>query len=483
MFDKNDPSVLWISPQAGSGGDGTHENPFGDIGHAIAIVNPGMTIKLTAGVYGRDVTFDISGTIHQPIRIAADPGADVAILKACWFFYDVSDIIVSGLTFRDAPVGAVSVIGACARNRFEDLRFINCGKRDTVSCTLFFGGSGGSCNMVENCRFERAVPGTAAAAAARGSAAKSIGLMVSEGDIDGGAPIVDHVFRKNYFVNYDYGILVGAGDAPAGQYGHIVEYNTVERCRSEGILVKCSDTMVRGNRVAGCPNNSIAIGAGRGSVVDSNRVLDCGSGIWVNGDGHTVANNCIVRCSGEAIGVNGASKTQERRAASNILIENNTCVDCGTAAGNGGAARVAGVRIDAGTTSIVRQNLFYGAGKPYVYSGDAAQNKGKKASLIIENIIAGQGEAMEGASVATVAFKSAGSDDFTNDSGRGASGKVLAPDAFEPEDEVNDYRCGCGETDEEADNEKEAEDIAETADFESFMSRFYSKEIHCNNKQ
>jgi hypothetical protein len=475
MYEKNDPSILWIAPSAG-GGNGTHENPFGDIGHAVAIVKPGMTIVLTAGVYGRDTTFDISGTIHQPIRIAADPGADVEIRSACWFFYDASDIIVSGIVFRDAPVGAVSVIGACARNRFEGLRFVNCGKRGTASCTLFFGGSGGSCNMVESCRFERAAPGTAAAAA-RGSAAQSIGLMVSEGDIDGGAPIVDHVFRKNYFVNYDYGILVGAGDAPAGQYGHIVEYNTVEQCRSEGILVKCSDTMVRGNRVAGCPNNSLAIGAGRGSVVDSNRVLDCGHGIRVNGDGHTVANNCIVRCSGEAIGVNGASKTQERRAASNLLIENNTCVDCGTGAGNGGAARVAGVRIDAGTTSIVRQNLFYGAGKPYLYSGDAARNNGKKSSLIIENIAAGRCEAMEGASAAAVAFKNAALDDFTNDSGCGANGCVLAPDAFDPEDEANDYRCGCGETDEEADNGKEVEDAAETADFDSFMDRFYSKDV------
>jgi len=475
MFDPNDPSILWVSPSAESGGDGTHENPFGDIGRAIAIVNPGMTIVLTAGVYGRDTTFDISGTIHQPIRIAADVGADVEILKACWFFYDVSDIIVSGLTFRDAPAGAVSVIGACARNRFDTLRFVNCGTRDAASCTLFFGGSGGSCNMVENCRFERAVPGTAAAG---DSAAACIGLMISEGD--GGAPLTDHVFRKNYFVNYDYGILIGTGDAPAGQYGHIVEHNTIEQCRAEGILVKCSDTTVRNNRVLRCRNHSIGIGAGRDSVVESNRILDCGSGIQVNGTGHTVANNCIVRCGNEAIGVNGASKTQGRRAASNILVENNTCVDCGTFLGDNGSARVAGLRIDAGTTSIVRQNLFSGEGKPYAGGDTTAPHNGKKASLIIENIAAGRCEAMEGAAVAAVAFKNAGNDDFTNDSGRGARGWVLTPDAFEPEDDAVDeadikYCESRNAQDEETEDEKDPENTAEGAGFESFMNRFYSK--------
>src|SRR5512136_894987 len=118
MFDKNDPSVLWISPQAKSGGDGTHENPFRDIERAIAIVKPGMTLLLRAGVYCGDRTFDISGTLHQPIRIAAEPGAAVEIKSACWFFYDVSDVIVSGLVFREAPNSALSVIGACSRNRF-----------------------------------------------------------------------------------------------------------------------------------------------------------------------------------------------------------------------------------------------------------------------------------------------------------------------------------------------------------------------------
>lgn len=472
MFDTNDPSILWISPSANGSGDGTFENPFGDIERALAIVRPGATIVLMSGHYVRDTTFDISGTPHQPVRIAAEQGADVEIRNACWFFYDVTDLIVSNLTFRDAPTGAVSVIGACSRNRFDNLRFVNCGKRGTASCALFFGGSGGSCNMVENCRFERAVPGTAAA---RDTSAKSIGLMVSEGDVDGGVPLTDHVLRKNYFVNYDYGILIGAGDAPAGQYGHIVEYNTVEQCRDEGILVKCSDTTVRNNRIVRCRNHSIAIGAGRDSVVESNRILDCGSGILVNGNGHTVANNCIVRCGGHAIRASGASSNPERAAASNLLVESNTCVNCGTVSEN---RRVVGVRIDAGATAIVRRNLFSGEGRPYVYTDSAVPDKRIASKLIIENIAAGGCEAMEGAAVAAVAFNNAGSDDFTNDSGFGASGWVLTPETFDPQvDEADIKYCeNQGVFEVPDDGEPETDEAAGSTGFDSFMGRFYSKE-------
>ena len=473
MLDTNDPSILWVSSSGKNGGDGTRENPFGGIERAIAIVKPGMTILLRAGVYGGDRTFDISGTIRQPIRIAAEPGAVVEIRAACWFFYDVSDVVVSGLTFNNAPGVAVSVIGACARNRFDGLRFVNCGKTGAASSSLFFGGSGGSCNMVANSRFEHE--------AAAETKTRRVGLMVSDGDGDGGEPIVDHVFRKNYFVNYDYGVIIGTGDAPAGQYGHIVEYTTVEQCGTAGILVKCGDTTVRNNRVVKCRASGITVAAGRASVIESNRIEECGTGIQLNGDGHSVVNNCIIRCKGEAIGVNGETKTQERRAASNILIENNTCIDCGTVPEN---TRIAGVRIDEGTTAIVRSNLFSGKGKPYVCIGGPVPDERSASKLIIENIAADGCEGMDGAAAAGVAFNNAAGDDFSNDSGCGAAGAVLTPATFDPQaeavDEANDYARGAGALDDEECEEPQAES-AETAepaaeDFEGFMSRFYSKD-------
>jgi hypothetical protein len=467
MLNDNDPSILWVSSPGKDGGDGTHENPFRGIDEAIAIVKPGNTIVLMSGVFDGDRTFDISGTIHAPIRIAAEPGAHVEIRSGSWFFYDVNDLIVSGLVFRDTPGGAISVIGRCSRNRFEGIGFVNCGTRNGASCALFFGGSGGNCNVVENCRFERVRPA---------GPAGTVGIMVSEGDADGEAPIIDHVFRKNYFVNYDYGILVGASDAPAGLYGHIVEYNTVEGCRTEGILVKCGDTIVRGNFIKRCAKRSITIVAGRDSTVDSNRIDDCGSGIQVYGSGHTVANNCIVRCGGEGIGINGEAKAPELREASNIIVENNTCVDCGTASEDGAEARVAGVRIDADATAIVRRNLFSGQGRPYAGAGAIAADKKKCGSLIIENIAADHCETMAGADAAEIAYKNAPGDDFTNDSGFGARGPVLTPAGFDPHaddiDEANDYRCGRGDLDNEADEGPKA-DGAEG--FEKFMEKFYSK--------
>jgi hypothetical protein len=477
MVENNDSSIIWVSPSVKRSGDGTREKPFDDIDRAIAIVKPGMTILLRAGVYSRDRTFDISGTIHQPIRIAAETGAVVEIRSACWFFYDVSDVVISGLTFNNAPGGAVSLIGACTRNRFDGLRFINCGKAGVASSTLFFGGSGGSCNVVENCRFEHEATGAAETI--------RVGLMVSDGDGDGGEPIIDHVFRKNYFVNYDYGVLIGTGDAPAGQYGHIVEYTTVVQCGTAGILVKCGDTTVRNNRVMKCPASGIAVAAGRASVIESNRIEDCGTGIQVNGDGHTVVNNCIVRCRGEAIGVNGETAMQERRAASNILIENNTCIDCGTVQDRDGEMRVAGVRIDNGTTAIVRRNLFSGEGKPYLCAGGAAADTRAATKLIIENIAAGGCEGIEGAAAAGVTFKNAVGDDFSNDSGWGAAGAVLTPATFDPQadaiDEANDYRCGNGALDDEESGEPpdESAETAEEAaeDFEGFMNRFYSQNV------
>jgi hypothetical protein len=473
MLDTNNPLYLWVSSSGKDGGDGTHENPFREIEEALAIVKPGNSILLTAGVYGGDKTFDISGTIHEPIRIAASPGGAVEIRAGSWFFYDVNDLIVSGLVFRAAPGGAISVIGRCSRNRFEGISFVNCGTRNGASCALFFGGSGGACNVVENCRFERMRP------AGPVTPAGTVGLMVSEGDTDGEAPIIDHVFRKNYFVNYDYGVLVGTGDAPAGQYGHIVEYNTVEECGEEGILVKCSDTIVRGNSIKRCLKRSITIVAGRDSVVDSNRISDCGTGIQVNGCGHTVVNNCVVRCGGEGIGISGEAKVPERHAAANIIVENNTCVDCGTGSAGSAAARVAGVRIDAGATAVVRRNLFSGRGRPYAGPGAIAADKKKCGSLIIENIAVDRCEAMTGADAAIVAFKNATGNDFTNDSGFGASGPVLTPLAFDPHaddiDEANDYRSArAAEPDEEGEDAPEPADAGKE-DFDSFMKKFYSK--------
>jgi hypothetical protein len=451
LFDKSDPSILWVSAASNGGGNGTFEAPYADIDRALAAVRPGNTIVLKSGLYSRTVTVQVSGALQQPIRIAGEPGAEVR--NACWFFYDVNNLIVSGIGFRNAPHGAISVIGACSHNRFEELTFIDCGIGERSSCTLFFGGSGGACNVVEGCRFEqRAVP-------VEGS---FVALMVAEGDGDHGVAITDHVFRKNVFVNYTTAIVVGAGDAPAGQYGHLVEYNTVERCCGDALVIKCGDTHARGNLVQECSGTAIAVRAGSNSMIEANRVIDSAGGISVNGGGHTIQNNCLIRCSSEGIHVRDALTVKGlQHAATNLFIENNTFVDCGTGDNHSGAIKSA-IRIEPGTSGIVRKNLF---------SGKTAVAGDQESFMVGENGTTGETDA--GIERIIVGFKNPDEDDYTNDSGYGASGWMLTPDAYDPHgddiDGGDDY-CHAVIDDEDGD----AAPNLEERDFDSFWERFYT---------
>ncbi|MBN2037828.1 MAG: right-handed parallel beta-helix repeat-containing protein [Chitinispirillaceae bacterium] len=458
MFDKDDPSILWVTHHDADNGNGTYESPFPAMERALSVVRPGNTIALKAGTYPYAVTFQICGTLHQPIRISGEEG--VIVQGACWFFYDVNNLIVANIGFHEASHGAISVIGSCGHNRFERLRFVNCGLQDDSSCTLFFGGSGGSCNVVEQCRFERNCE-----TGSRGGRG-AIALMVSEGDGDSGAPITNHVFRKNQFVNYGTGIVVGSGDAPAGQYGHIVEYNSVEQCTGDGIIVKCGDTTIRGNLVRDCRKSSIAVTAGSHSVIIENRIMDSEAGVRINGPGHTVENNCMIRCQNEAIRVCGAFAQPGRSAATNLFIEHNTLIDCGTA-GNGNKKDVtgAGIRIDAGTSGIVRKNLFSGQGALCI-------NDRSDAFLLRDNRMVGAVEPVEGVIAIPVAFKDSRRDDYSNDSGFGASGWMLTPDVYDPHADDIDAACDYRDT-ADPDGMDDETGVVEPAHFESFMGKFY----------
>lgn len=346
---------------------GYHRNPSMEMevmtGHTSSIkealdrVQPGNTIILKSGSYTGDVTVQVSGSARAPIRILPDDDASVEIYNSCWFFYDTSDLVVSGLTFRNAPYGAISIIGECKRNRFDSLQFLDCGSRKEASCTMFFGGTGGEFNVVDNCRFQRSTDNVTSPENA------SIGLMISQGDSDDSKRLRNCIFRRNHFINYGYGIMVGSSDSSASQYGHVVEYNTIENCFSGGIVVKCGDTQIRGNLVMNCPGKSITVLAGTGSMIESNRILDCGSGIAVNGPGHTISNNCLIRCGKEAVRV-CAKSNENSSPASSLFIESNTFIECGSAPTEV-KPRVAGITIEPGTTCAIRRNLIYGNGEAF----------------------------------------------------------------------------------------------------------------------
>jgi parallel beta-helix repeat protein len=438
-FDRNDPSIIWIAEKSTGPQYGTYTAPFVDISLALKKVRPGYTIVFKEGTYSGDVNFEISGTPHKPIRITVDIDAEVIISKSCWFLYDTSDVIISGFTFRKTPRGAIAVIGKCERNRFEYLHFQNCSIAPRTSCTLFFGGSGGNCNIVEYCVFER----TADTVNTDGSLEKaSIGLMISEGDREGEGCIKNHIIRKNSFTNYNFAILVGARSAVGEAFGHTIEYNLCRNCYDDGIRVKCGDTIVRGNILSRNTNSAISVLAGRGSIVQNNRVSDGGAGVTVNGVGHTVQNNCIIRCR-KAIYLQGPSPSGSS-VSENIVVEQNTCIDCGiTDSGAQSSPRIAGIHIDAKTSSIIQGNLFHGPGHPYYFTENGQneetieqQTHGRRAShFITDNISSGACRDMEGSVQTEVAFKDVHADNFENASGYGAHGWILTPERLDPDNE------------------------------------------------
>jgi len=483
MPSKSDQKFIWVVPGEDVSGEGTYANPFRSVLKAVECARPGQTVVLKRGLYQSDVTIQKSGLIDKPLRIIAEKDAEVVCLQACWYLYDVSDIILSGIVFKESPGIALSVIGKCERNRFEFLSFKNCGITQKESCTLFLGGSGQACNVVESCCFERTADQTPEGL----SRNISVGLLISEGDYQEGESNCDCIITNNRFVNYGYGILVGSQDSTTGEYGHQVIYNTIENCSAEGIMVKCGDTLVKGNRVENCTQHSISVVAGRSSIIEENRIVNCGSGIRVSGKGHTVANNCIARCHEEAIIVLSGI-LPEAAPAANIIIEQNTCVDWG-----GHPARHknrSGVLIGRGASCIVRKNLFHGQGKPYDLQ-DAGQLQCKKrpstgragSCLIADNISSGGCEAMDGSACNEVEFASVYRDNYDNASGYGAEGWLLKPDLSGPQEQPRDDKTETGpiddfsrpapEMDEEAVDDKAPEELEEgEAVFRSFfMSR------------
>ncbi|MFP4013143.1 MAG: right-handed parallel beta-helix repeat-containing protein [Chitinispirillaceae bacterium] len=415
MFDREDPRIMWVSPDS-SESEGTFAKPFSSLSAALRKVSPGGTIVLKRGIYSEDQTIEISGTAKLPVHICAESEGEVTIEGSCWYFYDTSDLVVSGLIFKNAPTGAVSVIGNCRRNRFHSLRFMNCGSHDKASCTFYFGGAGGRFNLVENCSFiqsrerkDQVTPENA-----------TVGLMVSEGDTEGGNPLKNHIFRRNSFSSYDCAVLLGSSDVSGLESGHIVEYNKIDRCSSAGIVVKCGDTQIRGNLISKCKQDSIFLLSGSCSMVEDNRIVDSARGVTVNGAGHTVINNCIVRC--EEAAVTARSSKEMLHAASNLFIQENTII-------RGENENVSAMYMEQGTSGIVQNNLFHGRGKAYEIQ-DLRETRSQ--FVIMDNIGSGGCDTLSGISAMEVEFKENRKDNYENKSGYGAKGWMLTPEAFDP---------------------------------------------------
>lgn len=424
-YNYDDPNILWIHPDAPDAGcSGAYDNPFSSIESALERVKPGQTIVLMEGEYVGSCNIEKSGTPHHPIRICGEHPEKTVISEACWFFYDTSDLIVSDLTFINAPFGAVSLIGNCSRNRFDSLRFINCGNRGSTGCTFYMGGAGGGCNVVEACHFEHSVVSSVSDASLRNA---RVALMLAQGDMEHNNPILDNVIQQNTIINYDYGIIAGSDESHSVRCSHIIEYNIINNCSREGICVKSGDITVKGNLITGTCTTGITVASPLDCTVENNRIIRTVTGISLCGEGHTVSNNCIINCTASGIHINDTTVLTSK----NCFIEHNTIVDCGNAS-TASTPAGAGIVIAAGTSGILQYNLFSGRSKPYAIITPPAADKGElnmETDFVIkDNGIVGNGNIPEGTCVVTAQFSDAINNNYTLDSDYGASGSVVLPE-------------------------------------------------------
>ncbi len=352
---------------------------------------------------------------------------------------------------------------------------MNCGGTGE-GCSLYIGGAGATCNVVENCSFDR-TPQTRRPGSS--SAGPLIALMISEGDTaNHDALNTDHVFRGNTIRNYDYGIAVGGGNVESALFGHIVEKNRISHCSSSGVRIRCGDTTVRENRIEDCRDKGIEICTGRASTMSDNRIERCGAGISIAGTGHTVRNNCILDFSRTGIHLtheiteDGSERNTSRDSCT--IVEDNTLVDRSRL--DEQAQSSISFRLDAGTVGVVRRNLVHGPSHPYFRA--ASEGDTQDTRIIDDNVSSGDCADYPGFRQIAIEFSSTESGDFSNENGYGASGRLVSlADEAPVTDEDAGYLTALRE-------EYSTEEAMEGTDREEYLQKlFYTGEEPVNNSE
>jgi hypothetical protein len=415
----DDPLIIWVAAGGDNTGHGTYEEPFTDMAFALMHAQPGSSIVLTGGVYRNDVTVQTGGVPDRPVIITARQGDEVIVEGGCWYFYDISDVVVSNIQFRNCPHGAISVIGACERNCFSSLRFFGCGTSHAAVCTMFFGGSGARCNVVKNCVFNAPAPDQGPSGLCPHD---SIGIMLSEGDLESeGMKNRDHIFSQNVFDGFGCGICIGSRGTGDAEYGHRIESSMFRNCADDAIRIHCGDTTVRDNVVEGCAGNAVSLVRGRGCSVTNNRIERCGTGMRVRGDGHTLRNNCICNTEGHDVHVlNSPGETGS--SPSTVFIESNTFIHGSAGRHDDERERI---RIDGGTSCVIRNNIFSGRGHAYgIHENGGPRGAQKMNTYLLAqgNIVTGGCQSADGCQEREVPFAASSHGTFENPSGYGAQG-------------------------------------------------------------
>ena len=326
MFDKLSAKNIWVAttaPDASTGsatgiGNGTFHNPYLKIQTAVEAAVSGSVIVLFSGNYDEKlVVRDISGTIDEPITITAynQNGEDV-VSHADWYFYSACDFVIKGIKFKKTANSAISMIGESQRNSIKDCEFIECG--EVSDCTIFFGGSGGECNSIENCSFT-----------APKDTKNHIAVMISQSASTGSATeeaseeyaILNSrntTLRFCRFKDCRTAVVAGSDENISGLFGeHEIADNLFENCET-GVKIKISGTQIYRNIFRDCKNGVENL-LGAENEIFENRFENCEKAVAVFCDDLTIKENCFINSS-----ILLDSKPDE--AALPILICENTFV-------------------------------------------------------------------------------------------------------------------------------------------------------------
>lgn len=286
MFDKFCEKNIWVSAKAPKGGDGSFEKPFCEIKDALNIAVSGSTVALFSGIYDEKlVVQDLCGTIEDPISIVAfNENAEDVISHSDWYFYSAKDIVVKGIVFRATVNAAISLIGETQRCSIKDCVFDECG--EISECAVFFGGSGGESNVVENCGFT-------APKNARKHIAVMISQSVDENDEKAVPNSTNASIRFCRFENCRTAALIGSDENISGLFGgHEVCSCLFESCEV-GVKIKISGTQLCGN-IFRNTKNAVLIDMGGESEIFENRFESCFNAIGIKSDDATVSENCFI---------------------------------------------------------------------------------------------------------------------------------------------------------------------------------------------
>ena len=312
MFDKFSEKNIWVSAKAPVGGNGSFEKPFSKIKDALDCAVASSVVVLLSGNYEEKlVVSDLCGSIEEPITILAyNENSKDVISYSDWYFYSTKDIVIKGIVFRKTANAAISIIGEAERCSIKDCEFIECG--EVSECSVFFGGSGGACNVVENCEF-----------VAPKNADNHIAVMISQSTDENDEKIIPNSKNTSVrfcrFKNCKTAIVIGSDENICGLFGgHEVCSCSFDTCET-GVKIKVSGTQICGNIFRNI-NSAIITDAGGENEIFENRFEKCGNALVIGSDDITVAENCFIDSK---ISFDGE---EENKEALPVLIHENTFI-------------------------------------------------------------------------------------------------------------------------------------------------------------